>query len=348
MQNDQFINEQNTSDVNQPDNTALEPVAPVIHPIDQSGVSVFPSLVENHSQPVSQLASTESLAQNIQVNQINQEPQLGQTDSSTSLESGNYNLNSNPPTPNQQPVTTSSVSNPVQDLPSSATLATVQDAQAKSPKIKNLKNWIILIGFIILASLVTGYFYFTTEQTLNNATVAANNFSAGIKYPYSGIFVSSGQKAFQVFVPNGSDLVIDPQGDMIVFHKLGEGKDEPIKQGYVDGVGGGDRPTLSIWTQKKTNTVAIAGVKPTTPFYADGVQAKYYQRTYQPSDAIGTTKAEGGEKVYRYVFEYDEKQTIIDYFIKRKDIDQSEQVAKMAASLKFKQSRAITTPPISN
>ncbi len=327
-----------------PENTPV----PTPQVADQLGVSVFPSHVENGSQFVGQsVQSPEALKPEYPSVQASESSQTVYSQQPASVLSSQDYSGLTPQSLAKNQLSESaaiqaSVNIPAQQ-PSIVTVSPI-DGSTRAVRPKSIRNWVILVIFIILIGVVFGYFYLTTNKALDGAVTAANNFDPGNKRTYSGMMVSSGQMAYQVYVPNGSDIVIDPQGDMIVFHKLGEGDDEPLKQGYVDGVGGGDRPSLSIWTQKKSNTVSVEGVELTNPFYVDGIQAKYYHRTYQPDDPIGSGKAEGGEKVYRYVFDYDGKQTVVDYFIKRKDDDKSEQVAKMVSSLKFKRSQVVEAP----
>lgn len=355
MQNDLYPQPSDNSSEPQPVRPVSNVQMPTPQAPDQLGVSVFPSHVEDNSQPVPQYVqppdlpqSPQPMSQNTQVPQSSQ-PMYSQQSGQVTPSQDYGVLASQTPVPNLQPQVTTMQTPVASPSPQPTVVSETSSGTSVKPiKPKSFKNWVILVVFIALVAAIFGYFYLTTEQALNGAKAAADSYEPSAKRPYAGAMIASGRKAYQVYIPNGSDIVIDSQGDMIVFHELGLGDDKPIKQGYLDGVGGGDRPKLSIWTQKKSSTAAIDGAKPTNPFYVDGVQAKYYHRAYQPDEPIGSVKAEGGEKVYRYVFDYDGKQTIVDYFIKRKDDDLSEQVAKMVASLKFKRAQARTSTDSSN
>lgn len=331
--NDELNNPAQPSPATPEQPAAYSPVTDV-----QPGVSVFPSRIELASQPLTEsnnspAASQQSYladqpiadpvsvpvtADQVQSNHENTTPQA------------HSNLPSNGATSTIDPTLEVAVSQ--------AVAPTVPEPK---PKSKSVKQWVALGVFSVIAMGVISYFYLTTNETLESTGSAANSYSAGVRQPYEGAYIESGKEAYKVYVPNGSDVVVDPLGNMIFFQAIGEGGGEPIKLGYIDGVGGGDRPALSIRSYKMNDTVSIDGVKPTTPFYADGVQAKYYHKSYLPDEIIDNgVKAEGGEKVYRYVFSYDDQHIVVDYFIKRKDEDRSEMVGKMASTFKFKRAES--------
>lgn len=365
MQNDPYS--QSESPPTPPDLPPAQPVqsAAMPQPIasDQAGMSVFPSSIENGSLPVQpgvplsqapvvgpqvsstftdQPAAPDQLPseQPVAVLPVT-EPALVQPAMATAdptIAQPPKLQQQSPPAPQAAAPASSGIS--VDPTLRSAVDQAVSPAKLEPrPKVKSTKQWIALGVIAVLTAAAVYYFYTTANRALDHANQAAQSFRAGIEQPYLGAYAESGKKAYQIYIPNGSDIVIDPQGDMIVFHGLGEGKSDVTKLGYIDGVGGGDRPTLAAWTQKRTSSMAVEGAKPTSPFYADGVQVKYYHRAYLPDEDLDGRPAEGGEKVYRYVFEYDGKQTIIDYFIKRQDEDKSEMVGKMASTLKFERTK---------
>lgn len=208
------------------------------------------------------------------------------------------------------------------------------------PKKRYVKEWAIFAAVVVLASAAILWAVLSASANLDQATDATATYSSLQTPPYDGKIVTSGNGAFSVRIPAGSEIVSDTRADALTFTKLREEPGKDVAVAYVDKLGGGTRQLLTVTTKPKVDfSFELEALTPDKPFYADGVQCLRYVKEYKKSEALAGGEAEGGEKNYVYVFNHGENRTIVNYFIQRDAEDKHELVEKMALTLRFRDNR---------